>query len=351
MAVNKRVVLRERPGNDNEPTEDNFAVEECPYPTSVPAHHILVKTLYLSVDPYMRCRMNSKTGVTYVSPWQLGQPADGIGVGVVVESKHSNFTTGDIVTMENFMWPWQLYVTLPKERLTKIEKSLVGDHYSLVLGVLGLPGLTALLGIREKGHVVPGTNQTIVVSGAAGACGSLAGQIARLEGCANVVGICGSDEKCQYLLQELGFSGAINYKTENVQERLLQTCPSGIDIYFDNVGGDLSTVVIKQMKPNSHIILCGQIALYNKDVPYPPPIPQDVLDYLQENNITRERYLVLQFREKFPEALIQLAKWVQAGKLKFPETIAEGIEQTGAAFISMMKGGNLGKQLVRVSDP
>ncbi|XP_078000693.1 prostaglandin reductase 2-like [Glandiceps talaboti] len=351
MAVNKQVILRERPGTDNEPSEDNFAVEECPYPTSIPVNHVLVKTVCLSVDPYMRCRMNEKTGVTYVSPWQLGVPAEGGGVGVIVESHYSDLSPGDVVTMENFMWPWLLYQNLPKDRLTKIEKSLVGDHYSLVLGVLGIPGLTALLGVREKGHVTPGTNQTMVVSGAAGACGSLAGQIARLEGCTNVIGICGSSEKCKYITEHLGFNDSINYKTDNVQERLQQICPNGVDIYFDNVGGDVSNTVIKQMKVNSHIILCGQIADYNKDLPYPPPMQQDVLDYINQNNITRDRYLVLNYREKFPESLIQLAKWVQAGKLKFPETIAEGIEQTAAAFISMMKGGNIGKQIVHVSDP
>ncbi|XP_077862416.1 LOW QUALITY PROTEIN: prostaglandin reductase 2-like, partial [Saccoglossus kowalevskii] len=174
--------------------------------------------------------------------------------------------------------------------------------------------------------------------------------IARLEGCSNIVGISGSDEKCQYLTEQLGFNHAINYKTEDVDEKLKESCPNGIDIYFDNVGGEISNTVIKQMNINSHVILCGQISVYNKDIPYPPPIPQEILEYIADKNITRERYTVLNYREKFPQTMMQLMEWLKNGLLKHPETVAEGLEQTGAAFVSMMKGGNLGKQIVHVAD-
>ncbi|GCC35534.1 prostaglandin reductase 2 isoform X3 [Chiloscyllium punctatum] len=231
-----------------------------------------------------------------------------------------------------------------------IDPELVDGHLSYLLGAVGMPGLTALLGVREKGHVTPGANQTMVVSGAGGACGMLAGQIGRLEGCSRVVGICGSDEKCQILVSEIGFDAAINYKKDNVAEKLREYCPAGVDAYFDNVGGDISNTVINQMNPNSHIILCGQISQYNKDVPYPPPLPPPIDVILKKRNIKRERFLVLNYTEKFDVGTVQLSRWLKEGKLKVRETVVKGLENIGAAFESMMKGGNIGKQIVLVSD-
>ncbi|XP_059808164.1 prostaglandin reductase 2 isoform X4 [Hypanus sabinus] len=231
-----------------------------------------------------------------------------------------------------------------------LDPQLVGGHLSYFLGVAGLSGLTALLGVREKGHVKPGANQTMVVSGAAGACGMLAGQIARLEGCSRVVGICGTDEKCQVLVHKMGFDAAINYKKDDITEKLLEYCPSGVDIYFDNVGGHISDVVISQMNKDSHVILCGQITQYNKDVPYPPPLPSHTEAILKERNITRERFLVINYSDKYATSLVQLTQWLKEGKLKVCETVVKGLENIGAAFESMMKGGNIGKQLVLVSE-
>ncbi|XP_030070846.1 prostaglandin reductase 2 isoform X2 [Microcaecilia unicolor] len=231
-----------------------------------------------------------------------------------------------------------------------LDPELVDGHLSYFLGAVGMPGLTALFGVKEKGHVTPGASQTMVVSGAAGACGSLAGQIGRLEGCSRVVGISGSDEKCSILVSELGFDAAVNYKRGNMTQKLREFCPAGVDIYFDNVGGDVSDVVLSQMNQNSHVILCGQISQYNKDVPYPPPLSPQTEAALRDKNITRDRFLVLWYADKHEAGILQLSQWVREGKLKVRETVTKGLENIGAAFQSMMKGGNIGKQIVLVSE-
>ncbi|XP_070180249.1 prostaglandin reductase 2-like [Littorina saxatilis] len=348
--LNKRVILKSRPGVNGEPSEDNFGVEECemPSPASLSPGQVLVKNLYLSVDPALRCRMNEDSGVHYMSAWQLGQPIDGLGgVGEVEASADSTFTKGDRVSA-TFLWPWAAFFVIDGKHVKKMPKELFGSEPSLALSLLGGTGLTAYLGVAEKGHVTPGSGQTVVVSAAAGATGSLAGQVARLLGAERVVGICGSAAKCQFLEQELGFDAAVNYKSGDVSAQLSKACPDGVHVYFDNVGGDLSERVIEQMVPNGHVILCGQIAVYNKDLPYPPPISPTLQQLIQDRNITRERFLVLDYSDKFDEALAVLSQWYLAGKIKVKETVAEGVENTGKAFVSMMKGGNVGKQIVKV---
>ncbi|XP_015206492.1 prostaglandin reductase 2 isoform X4 [Lepisosteus oculatus] len=324
----------------------------------------------------MRCRMNEDTGTDYLLPWQLSECVDGGGVGVVEDSKHAALSKGDTVT--SFNWRWQTEdvvdgaglqkdcVSLLKALLNKmvpgfqwpkdwffllfqLDPQLVDGHLSYFLGAVGMPGLTALLGVREKGHVTAGAGQTIVISGAAGACGSLAGQIGRLDGCSRVVGVCGSDEKCGILVSELGFTSAINYKREDVASRLRECCPKGVDVYFDNVGGPISDTVIAQMNEDSHVILCGQISQYNKDVPYPPPLTASTQELLFRKNITRERFTVLNYVEKYEEGLMQLSQWIKTGKLKALETVVQGIETMGETFCSMMEGGNIGKQIVQIS--
>ncbi|XP_071477865.1 prostaglandin reductase 2-like [Diadema antillarum] len=351
--MNKRVVLTSRPGPDGVPTVDNFEVEECPLP-ELTEGTVLVKTLCLSVDPYMRCRMNMDTGTDYVSPWRLDQTIDGGGVGIIVESRCRGFRRGEI--LESFHWPWQLYAVMELQGVNcllvkKVDPALIERHFSLICGLFGLNGQAAFIGIREKGHVIPEANQTFVVSAAAGACGSLAGQIARLQGCGLIVGICGSDQKCSFLLEELSFSHAINYKTEDVSLRIKECCPSGVDIYFDNVGGNISDSVIEQMNEGSHIILCGQIAMYNTSTPYPPPLPDDVERTRKERNITRDRFLVLNYTDEFSDAIAQLSEWFKEGKIKYHETVSHGLESAPSAFLSMMSGGNIGKQIVHVAEP
>lgn len=348
MMIVQRVVLNSRPGKNGNPVAENFRMEEANLPDTIKEGQVKAKTLYLSVDPYMRCRMNEDTGSDYITPWQLSQVTEGGGIGIIEESKHGHFNKGDFVT--SFMWPWQTKVILDGNGLEKVDPKLVDGHLSYFLGAIGMPGLTSLIGIQEKGHITPESNQTMVVSGAAGACGSLAGQIGHLLGCSRVVGICGTQEKCLFLTSELGFDAAINYKKGNVAEQLRELCPDGVDVYFDNVGGDISDTVISQMTQNSHIILCGQISQYNKDVPYPPPLPADIEAIRKERNITRERFLVLNYKDKFESGILQLSQWFKEGKLKIKETTTNGLENMGAAFQSMMTGGNTGKQIVCISE-
>ncbi|KAA0711338.1 Prostaglandin reductase 2 [Triplophysa tibetana] len=281
--------------------------------------------------------MNDDTGADYLLPWRLEEPVDGGGVGIVKASKNEALSVGSIVT--SFNWRWQTFDVMNGSLLHKVNPEMVNGHLSYFLGAVGMPGLTALLGVREKGHVTPGTNQTMVVSGAAGACGSIAGQIGRLDGCEKVVGICGSDQKCQALVTELGFTSAINYKKGDISSALKEHCPKGIDIYFDNVGGPISDAVISQMNTGGHVILCGQISQYNKDVPYPPPLSEDTQDSLRFKNITsnfsynksvhRERFVVLNYMEKHKEGLLQLSHWVKTGQIKVLETVVNGIENMG----------------------
>ncbi|XP_017276980.1 prostaglandin reductase 2 isoform X3 [Kryptolebias marmoratus] len=332
----KRVVLNSRPGKNGEPSSENFRLEEVSLAPDLNDGEVLVRTIYLSVDPYMRCRLNEDTGSDYLTPWQLSECVDGGGVGVVESSRCSTYARGDVVT--SFSWPWQTHAVMKGGVLQKVDPQLVDGHLSYLLGAVGMPGLTALLGVREKGHVTKGANQTMVVSGAAGACGSLAGQIGRLDGCVRVVGICGSDEKCKVLVEDLGFSVAVNYRKEDVSARLRESCPDGIDVYFDNVGGAISDTVL------------AQISQYNKDVPYPPPLSDKTQEILQSQNITRERFLVLNYMNKAEASLFELSQLVKSSQMKVLETVLNGIENMGIAFCSMMKGGNIGKQVVKISE-
>ncbi|GFO48263.1 prostaglandin reductase 2-like [Plakobranchus ocellatus] len=350
MSANRKnvhVVLASRPGEDKEATENNFRFEETAYPDDpVEDSVLLVRNLYLSLDPALRCRLNEDTGVEYVKPWKIDETVDGFGgIGEVIVSRNPCFKAGDLV-IPNFLWPWKLYFTVAAETVRKIETQNVTWSPTLYLSVFGLTGLTAYLGVKEKGHVVRGANQTMVVSAAAGSTGSFAGQIAKAMGCERVIGTCGSDAKVKCLTDELGFDAAINYKTESVMERLTTLCPNGIDIYFDNVGGEISNEIIRQMNENSHIILCGQIADYNKRVEYPPPIPSDISDILKTRNICRDRFLVLMYRDQFETATQALMEMYNADKIKVKETIETGLENAGKAFLSMMRGGNTGKQLL-----
>uniref|UniRef100_A0A3P9CAF8 15-oxoprostaglandin 13-reductase n=1 Tax=Maylandia zebra TaxID=106582 RepID=A0A3P9CAF8_9CICH len=327
----QRVVLNSRPGKNGAPVPENFRLEEITLAPDLKDGEVLVRTLYLSVDPYMHLL----SGVIKRC------------VGLIDSSRCNNFAAGDVVI--SFNWPWQTHAVMTGSDLQKVDPQLVDGHLSYFLGAVGITGLTALLGIREKGHITKRANHTMVVSGAAGACGSIAGQIGRLDGCVRVVGICGSDEKCKAIVEDLGFSTAINYHLEDVPTRLKESCPDGIDVYFDNVGGAISDAVIAQMNNGSHIILCGQISQYNKDVPYPPPLSEETQKNLQSKNITRERFTVLNYMSKADAALCELSQWIKSGRIKVLETVVNGIENMGDAFCSMMKGGNIGKQIIKIS--
>ncbi|KAH3846044.1 prostaglandin reductase 2-like isoform X3 [Dreissena polymorpha] len=299
--------------------------------------------------------MNDSTGVDYMKEWTVGEPVLGLGgVGVVTASCSASFAVGDMV-QALMNWPWvERFNTRVDSALFPLYKLDDSLKYKpqLVLSLFGITGLTSYLGVKERGQLSADTKQTFVVSGAAGACGNLAGQIARLHGAARVVGICGSDEKCRYLESHLGFDSAVNYKSEHFADRLSRACPEGINCYFDNVGGDVSDCVIRLMSPNSRVILCGQIAVYNKDLPYPPPISEEIQSILAERNITRERFLVLAYEDQFTDALRQLQLWYSEGKLKVPEFVHEGLKSAPQAFVDMItsvRQTHVGKQIVSVS--
>jgi len=335
MTTNKQITLAVRPAGF--PKESDFRLVEAPVPTPGPGQ-FLVQSLYLSVDPYMRGRMTAAK--SYAPPVELGGVMVGGVVGQVVESRHSRFAAGEIV--EGY-FGWQQYAVSDGAGVRKVDPSLA--PISTALGVLGMPGLTAYFGLLEIGKPQPG--ETVVVSGAAGAVGSLVGQIAKIQGC-HVVGIAGTDEKVRYVVEELGFDSAFNYKSaRNYRAKLKTLCPQGIDVYFDNVGGAITDAVIPLLNVRARLVICGQISQYNLERPEMGP---RWLWALIVKQARAEGFLVFQFADRFEEGIRQMAQWLKEGKLKYRENIIEGLENAPRAFIGMLKGENIGKQLVKVAD-
>jgi NADPH-dependent curcumin reductase CurA len=334
--MNRQILLAARPVGF--PKDSDFKLVENPLPTPGDGQ-ILVRSIYLSVDPYMRGRMNDVK--SYAPPVQIGEVMGGGVVAKVVASNNPAFKEGDIV---EGMFGWQDYAVSPGQGVRKIDPSLA--PISTALGVLGMPGLTAYFGLLEIGK--PKTGETVVVSGAAGAVGSIVGQIAKIKAC-RVVGIAGGDDKIAYLTGELGFDGAFNYKTtSDYYEKLKELCPGGVDVYFDNVGGEITDAVFRLINPKARISICGQISQYNLEKPEMGP--RLILTSLLVKQARAEGFLVFQFLERYPEGLSQMAQWVKEGKLKYKEDIEEGIENTPRAFMAMLKGRNIGKQLVKVGE-
>lgn len=335
MTTNKQITLAVRPVGF--PKESDFRLVEAPVPTPGPGQ-FLVQSLYLSVDPYMRGRMNAAK--SYAPPVELGGVMVGGVVGQVVESHHPRFAAGEIV--EGY-FGWQQYALSDGAGVRKVDPSLA--PISTALGVLGMPGLTAYFGLLEIGKPQPG--ETVVVSGAAGAVGSLVGQIAKIQGC-HVVGIAGTDEKARYVVEELGFDSAFNYKSaRNYRAKLKTLCPQGIDVYFDNVGGAITDAVIPLLNVRARLVICGQISQYNLERPEMGP---RWLWALIVKQARAEGFLVFQFADRFEEGIRQMAQWLKEGKLKYRENIIEGLENAPRAFIGMLKGENIGKQLVKIAD-
>lgn len=298
---------------------------------------VLVRALYLSVDPYMRGRMSDRK--SYTPPFELNTTIGGATVGEVVESKFDGLKPGDIV-MGHLLW--QRYATAPGKELLKVDPNRA--PISTALGVLGMTGLTAYFGLLEITQ--PQARETVVVSGAAGAVGSVAGQIAKIKGC-RVVGIAGSDEKTTYLRDELGFDATINYHTDDVPAALKNACPHGVDVYFDNVGGEISDAVLPLISHGARISICGQIALYNLEKPDTGPRVQSLLLI---HSARMQGFIVSDFSAHFEDGREQLTQWLEQGKLKYAENIVEGFENTPQAFLGLFKGENTGKQLVKVGD-
>ncbi len=333
--VNRQITLAARPVGF--PKVSDFHMVYAPLP-SPSAGEVLVRSIYLSLDPYMRGRMND--AASYARPVSIGEVMPGGAVAFVLESAHPEFRSGDAV---EGMLGWQEYAVAQGNELRKIDPS--SAPISTALGVLGMPGLTAFFGLLDICDPQPG--ETVVVSGAAGAVGMLVGQIAKIKGC-RVVGVAGSDAKTSWLLDELGFDAALNYKTaEDFDGKLEKLCPAGIDVYFDNVGGAITDSVMRLLNAGARISVCGQISQYNLEKPEQGP---RWLGQLVVKQAKMEGFLVSAYAERFPEGLAQLATWLKQGKLKYREEVAHGIEAAPQAFIGMLQGKNQGKQLVQLSE-
>ena len=300
---------------------------------------VLVRNSYLSVDPYMRSRM--RDAKSYVPPYEVGKVMDGGAVGQVIASRGGKLEEGSWVQGLN---GWREHYTSNGDGLFPVDPSLA--PISAALGVLGMPGLTAYAGLMEFGK--PQEGETVFVSGAAGAVGSAVGQMARLRGC-RAVGSAGSAEKVEWLTGELGFDAAFNYKEVDLGQALDEHCPKGIDIYFDNVGGDHLAAALARMRVHGRIPLCGAISQYNREDA--PPGPDNFLSVLP-NRLTIRGFIVLDHFGLLGQFLAEAGPWVQAGELKYRETIVDGIENMPGAFMGLLEGENIGKMLVRVGpDP
>jgi NADPH-dependent curcumin reductase CurA len=329
---NLQVVLASRP--QGPVTENNFRFVESAVP-SPNEGEVLVRTLYLSLDPYMRMRMND--GKSYAPPVQLGDVMVGGTIGEVVESKDPRFKSGDIVGGRS---GWQLYAIADASTLRKVDTG--GAPLSTALSVVGMPGVTAWYGLLRIGEPKPG--ETVVVSAASGAVGSVVGQIARLKGC-RAVGIAGGAVKCDYVVNELGFDACVDYKSPAFESKLREATPGGIDIYFENVGGRVLDAVLPLLNAFARIPFCGYISEYDETGSY-------AVQHLRSLLVSRVRlqgFIISEHLDIWDEALADLSGWLAAGQLHYHETVAPGLESAPAAFIGMLKGRNLGKQLVKLA--
>ena len=329
---NLQVVLASRP--DGPVTEKNFRFVESPIP-SPDEGEILVRNLYLSLDPYMRMRMNDAK--SYAPPVQLGEVMVGGTIGEVVESKDPRFKKGDIVGGRT---GWQLFAIAEANALRKVDTR--GAPLSTALGVAGMPGVTAWYGLLRIGEPKPG--ETVVVSAASGAVGSVVGQIARLKGC-RAVGIAGGVMKCDYVVNELGFDACVDYKSDTFDSALRKATADGIDIYFENVGGRIFDAVLPLLNAFARIPFCGYISEYDETGSY----AVQHLRSLLVNRVRLQGFIISEHLDIWNEALADLSDWLIAGKLRYHETIAHGLERAPAAFIGLLNGQNLGKQLVKLA--
>jgi NADPH-dependent curcumin reductase CurA len=330
--MNRRVVLASYP--EGWVTEGNFRVETAPVPKPGDGE-VLVKNLWLSLDPYMRGRMSQQK--SYVKGVEIGEVMSGETAGEVVESKHPNFKAGDKVTAPS---GWQLNWCGKGDMLTKVDASKAPLSY--FLGCLGMPGRTAYFGMKDICQPKPG--ETVVVSAASGAVGSVVGQLAKAWGC-RAVGIAGGKAKCDYVVKELGFDACVDYKAGNLFDNLKAACPKGVDALFENVGGEILDTVLRLMNPRGRITICGLISDYNAKEPYGVKMFRSIL----VNRLRVRGMIVFDFLERYPEANQALLQLVTSGKLKYRESVVEGIENAPKGLIGLLKGDNFGKQLVKLT--
>jgi len=329
VPVNRQILLVSRP--EGWVTEANFKLVESAAPEPGDGQ-FLVRNRWLSLDPYMRGRMDAKK--SYAKYVELGEVMIGGAVGEVIESRHPSFKPGDFV---NGAFGWQEYALSDGTGARKVDPSRAPLSY--YLGVLGMPGVTAWMGLLDIAQ--PKAGETVVVSAASGAVGSVVGQLARIKGC-RAVGIAGGRAKCDYAVGELGFDACVDYKAGRLGESLQAAAPKGVDVHFENVGGEVLDAVLAAMNPFSRITICGLVSQYNATEPYGVRNLRSIL----ANRIRVQGFIVNDRMELWPRALDELAGWIAEGKIRYRETVARGLVNAPRAFIGMLRGDNLGKQLV-----
>jgi NADPH-dependent curcumin reductase CurA len=331
--MNKSILLKNRP--KGKPSISDFEIIKIEKPSPKDGE-ILLKAKYISVDPYLRGRMRDEE--SYIPPFELHKPIASMLVAEVIESNNKDFKTGDFVSG---MLKWEIFQINTGENLNKIDINLARP--SAYLGILGLTGLTAYLALKHIGK--PKRDETLVVSGAAGAVGSVAGQIGKIKGC-SVIGIAGSDEKINHIKKKFGYDEGINYKTtKNMQKAIAQKCPNGVDVYFDNVGGETLDAVMMNINRFARIINCGAISIYNeKEMPTGPRLE----GILIKKSALMQGFLVRNHFDEFESTIKELAGWLSDGKLKYDETIVKGFDETPQAFLDLFDGKNTGKMVVEV---
>jgi len=332
MAKNRQILVKELPEGPLE--ERHFELREAPIPTPS-SGEVLTRTIYLSLDPANRAWMR---GATYRAPVTAGEVMAGFTVAEVVDSRDPGFRSGELVECNS---GWQEQAVHPARALHRLEPRGPLSHH---LSALGGTGLTAYFGLLEIGR--PRSGETVVVSAAAGATGSVAGQIARIQGC-RTVGLAGSDPKCAWLTGELGFDAAINYKTEELRQALKQHCPDGIDVYFDNTGGEILDATLFRMNLHGRVVCSGVVSQY--DTATPAPGPRGVPGLIVTKRLRMEGFIVSDFFQRRAEATDQLAGWIADGRLVVREDILEGLEAAPRGLIGLLHGENIGKRMVRVA--
>jgi len=335
MAQGKRVVLASRPTGEPKPTD--FRIEDYPVPT--PGNgELLLRTIWLSLDPYMRGRMSDAP--SYAAPVPIGGVMEGGTVCEVIASNNSKFSKGDIVLAPA---GWQTHALSNGKGLAKIDPKIA--PISTAVGVLGMPGMTAYTGLLEIGK--PQAGETVVVAAASGAVGSAVGQIAKIKG-ARAIGIAGGKEKCDYVKNEFGFDDCLDHRDPDLAAKLKDACPKGIDVYFENVGGAVFEAVFPRLNPFARIPVCGLIAHYNDTEATPPKWAGGLMRAVLTKRLTIRGFIVSDFASLQADFLRDMSQWVREGKIKYKEFVTEGLETAPAALIGLLKGANFGKQLVRV---
>ncbi len=332
---NVQILLKSRP--EGAPTNSNFETAKSAIPTPGESE-LLIRTIYLSLDPYMRGRMSDRD--SYADPVELGSVMVGATVGQIEQSNHADFAKGDFVLSYS---GWQQYAVAKANAVRKISKT---DSISLsyYLGVLGMPGQTAYCALLDIGQ--PKAGETVVVSAASGAVGSVVGQIAKIKGC-RTVGIVGSDEKCDYIVKELGYDEAINRKTQDLPTAIKAACPDGIDVYYDNTAGPILEAVLPLLNLGARIPLVGLISQYNATEMPPGP---NLMPLLVKRALIKG-FLVGDYQDQYDTFIAEVSQWIQDGKIQYKEDIVEGLENAPQAFIDQLQGKNFGKLAVRVSEP